>query len=475
MDNLFETYLNQSGEVGFAVRVIQSIVVVEGLPGAKIEEMVIFETGQLGKITGLNGNEIEVLVFDRKLVHAGIKVTRLQKQMTVPVGEGILGKTIDVLGRIVKGKQVNTEDWEQRAADSNPWELAKRHKIDQPLVTGVTLVDMLVPLGKGQRELIAGDRKTGKSSLLLQALLSQAKTGSVCVYAAVGKKRTDILKVEEFLTQMGILEKSVVVAAASQDSAGVIYQCPYTAMAVAEYFRDKGQDVIIVLDDMTTHAKFYRELSLLSRKFPGRDSYPGDIFHIHSKLMERAGSFWVNGKEVTITCLPVVETIQGDITGYIQTNMMSMTDGHIYFDSDLFFRGRRPAINPYISVTRVGRQTQTKLRRDAGRMVLDLLNSYERTQGFLRFGAELGENSRQILMIGDRILGFFDQPMYTVVPLNVQLYMLAQLLSGGSRGQKTQEAVDKYLKDPAYRSKVDQTVEKCEAMSKLIEESRKDL
>lgn len=474
MDSIFDKFLSKSGEVGYATRVVQSVVFVEGLPGAKAEEMVMFETGQLGKITALSNEGAEVLVLDRELAKAGTKVTRMGTELTIPISREILGTTIDVLGHVIQGKNADGAKWEQRQTDNEPWEMARRHKVDQPLLTGVILIDLLVPLGKGQRELIAGDRKTGKSSLLMQTILAQAKAGSICVYAAVGKKRTDIIKVEEFLEKMGIKDRTVIVASASQDSAGVIYQCPYTAMTIAEYFRDQGQDVLVVMDDMTTHAKFYRELSLLSRKFPGRDSYPGDIFHIHSKLMERAGSFSVNGKEVTITCLPVVETIQGDITGYIQTNLMSMTDGHIYFDSDLFFRGRRPAINPYISVTRVGRQTQTKLRRDAGRMVLDLLNSYERTQGFLRFGAELGENSRQILMIGDRILGLFDQPMYTVVPLNIQLYLLAVLLSGAGKALKTDEAAEKYEKEAEFRKKIDDMVSRCDSISKLIEELRKE-
>ena len=246
-------------------------------------------------------------------------------------------------------------------------------------------------------------------------------------------------------------------------------------MTIAEYFRDQGKDVVVVLDDMSTQARFYRELSLLSRKFPGRESYPGDIFFVHSRLLERAGNFRVGDKEVSITCLPVVETIQSDITGYIPTNLMSMTDGHIYFDGDLFFRGRRPAINPFLSVTRVGHQTQAGLAREAGRVLLDLLNSYEKTQGFLRFGTELGENSRQILAMGDRVLKFFDQPQFSVMPLNLQIVLLALLMAGLWSGKDVEKLMQRYLTDGEMKKTVDGLVAGQGDMGKLMEEGRKNL
>ncbi len=326
----------------------------------------------------------------------------------------------------------------------------------------------MVPLGKGQRELIIGDRKTGKSYFLMQAILSQAAAGVVCIYAAVGKKRAEIMRTVDFFLERKVMDRVVVVAASSQDGPGEIFLCPYTAMAIAEYFRDLGRDVLVVLDDMSTHAKFYRQLSLISRKFPGRDSYPGDVFHIHSKLLERSGNFVTDsGKVSSITCLPAVETVQGDITGYIPTNLMSMTDGHIYVDNELFFKGRRPAINPFVSVTRVGYQTQSKLRRDASRVLYELLNNYEKTQSFLRFGAELGENSRQILALGEKVLLFFDQPYYLVVPENMQIILLAGLMSGVWDGAGTQKWVDKYLTDLKMKETVDGLVSTSESMDTL--------
>lgn len=471
----FDAYLHQTGEVGYVEQVTHSIVDVAGLPGAHLGEMVLFESGQLGQVSMLRSTQIEVLLLSNELVKVGCRVTRLGKKTSITVSEKLLGRAVDVLGRVISGMgtdDINPLEQEVRQIDTTPAGIIKRRKIQKGLHTGVIMIDLMIPLGCGQRELIIGDRKTGKSYFLLQSLLAQAKLGTVCVYAAIGKKKTEIMKIQEFMKEQGILDRSVIVGASSQDSDGEIFLCPYTAMSIAEFFRDKGRDVLLVLDDMSTHAKFYREQSLMSRKFPGRDSYPGDIFHVHSKLLERAGNFVVNDKEVSITCLPVSETIQGDIASYIPTNLMSMTDGHVYFDGELFFRGRRPAVNPFISVTRVGRQTQTKLRRDAGRLLFDMLNNYEKTQSFLKFGAELGENSRQILAMGDRILQFFDQPYNVVVQPNVQVVLLALLVSGQWDGKNMQKMVDKYDVDGEFAKKLDEVVSTSDSMNKLMEECR---
>jgi F-type H+-transporting ATPase subunit alpha len=294
----------------------------------------------------------------------------------------------------------------------------------------------------------------------------------VGVYAAIAKRKSEVKRIEAFLQANDIWKNTVLVATSSQDSPGEIFLGPYTAMAMAEFFRDKGKDVLVVFDDMTVHAMFYRELSLISRRFPGRDSYPGDIFHIHSKLMERGGNFEVGGKEASITCLPVAETVQSDITGYIQTNLMSMTDGHIYYDAELFFKGRRPAVNPFVSVTRVGHQTQTPLAREAGRILTDLLSSYERTQSFLRFGAELGESSRQVLTMGERVLTFFNQPVDKAVPFNLQLLLLALLVSGMWNGKNLGKILDEYEKNEELAGKVGTMVEESNNINSLIEKVR---
>lgn len=469
---LFDKYLDQYGEVGFAGKLFQSVVELSGLPSVRLGEMVMFETGQLGQVVALKEGGVEVLVLSKDTIRVGTRVTRTGRKLTVPVEEKILAHTVDVLGRVITGTALTASEGE-RAIDVEPSGISSRVKVNKPMYSGVILVDLMIPLGMGQRELIVGDRKTGKSHLLLQSAVTQAKLGRVVIYAAIAKKKMEVKRIEAFLKEKGVWENSVVVAASSQDSPGEIFLSPYTAMTIAEFFRDRGRDVLLILDDLTAHAIFYRELSLISRKFPGRDSYPGDIFYAHSKLLERAGNFAVNGKEVSITCLPIAETVQGDITGYIQTNLMSMTDGHVFFDGELYFKGRRPAINPFVSVTRVGHQTQTNLAREAGRALLDLLSSYERTQSFLKFGAELGESSRQILTMGERALQFFDQPIDVVVPYSLQLVLFALLLSGMWAGKDMSKALTAYEKDGEFSRLVETMVAESDSLNGLMDKVRR--
>ncbi len=468
MIKTFQVCLHELGEVGFVSKSIHWVAIVDGLPTVRLGELVLFESGQSGMVSALTVSTVEVLVLSSIPVAVGTRVARTGSALTISVSEALLGKSVNAIG---VGEDF-FESSETREIDITPQGIVPRRKIGRQLVTGVAMIDLVVPIGYGQRELIMGDRKTGKSYLLSQTILNQARSGTVCVYAAVGKKNTEIARIGDLFVQQGVRNNTIIVGAALEDSAAEIFLAPYTAMTIAEYFRDQGRDVLVVFDDMSTHAKFYRELSLLSRKFPGRDSYPGDIFYVHSKLVERAGNFQIGDKEASITCLPVVETVQGDITGYIQTNLMSMTDGHIYFDSDLFFKGRRPAINPFISVTRVGHQTQSLIAKEAGRQLLQLMGEYEKTQQFLRFGAELGENSRQILALGDKILAFFDQPAYLPLPFSLQLVLLAALLSGMWDGKNISPLVEKYTKDQDYQKKVETAVTSSDSLQKLTEKIR---
>jgi F-type H+-transporting ATPase subunit alpha len=472
----FRDYLERTKEVGYVERIMQSVVEVVGLPGLRLGEAIVFDSGQVGMTIFLGKDYSEVLVLASESVRVGSQVARTGYQFSVPASEAMLGRTVNSLGRAIQGPALPEDRDGWQIVERTPYGISQRRRINRQLETGVVMMDMLVPLGMGQRELVIGDRKTGKSTLLLQAILNQARKGTVCVYAAIGKKMTDIVRIEEFLMQADVKEKAVLVATSSRDSAGEIFLCPFTAMTIAEYFRDKGRDVLVVMDDMTAHSEFYRELSLLMHKFPGRESYPGDIFHTHSKLLERAGNFAVKlpegEKEVSITCLPVVESVQGEMAGYIQTNIMSMTDGHVYFDYELYFKGRRPAINPFVSVTRVGRQTQTVLQRNVQQYLLNMLNSYEKTQGFLKFGAELGENSRQVLAVGERVLAYFNQPQFCMVPTNLQLALLGLLLSGLWNGQFLEKAVSLYTGDAAFEGIVDQTVEGCMTVEDLMAKTR---
>lgn len=446
----YKKYLEKSSEIGKVESVVGSIVYVSGLPGVRLSEMVEFETGQLGMVVSLKPGEVEVLMLSEVVPWVGIGVARTGSGISVTVGEELLGQAIDAVGKSLEDGVAIKNLSEQRLIDAEPLPIYARKKITKQMETGIMIVDLLIPIGRGQRELVLGDRKTGKSLLTVKAAVAQSKLGNVCVYATIGKKKAEIKRIHEYFKKAKVMKNIVLVGSSSQDCPGEIYLTPYTAMAIAEYFRDKGRDVVVVLDDLSTHAKFYREISLLGRRFPGRDSYPGNIFYTHSKLLERAGNFM----QAAITCLPVVETTQGDLTGYIQTNLMSMTDGHVYFDADLFAAGRRPAINPFVSVTRVGHQTQSKLVREISQMTIEALADYDKTQAFVRFGAELSDNSRQILALGERLLKFFDQPADLIVPVNIQIVMWAMLWQGLGNEIKIEKVCEKYAIDTAFRTQI---------------------
>ncbi|MGH7204002.1 MAG: F0F1 ATP synthase subunit alpha [Candidatus Levyibacteriota bacterium] len=424
----FQFYLTTTEEVGFVEACNHAIVYANGLPQTKLQEIVMFETGELGVVLGLNRDQVEILLFSRYAVKAGTRITRTGRTQEMPVGFELLGQTINPFGHPLDiGKAIEPPKL-ARPIDIDPSGINTRKRITAPFETGVTMVDLLVPLGKGQRQLVIGDRKTGKTSFLYQTILKQAKLGTICIYAAIGKKKTDIKKVENFFKSAGIANNTVIVAAGSEDPAGVIYLTPYAAMTLAEYFRDEGHDVLVVLDDLFTHAKFYREIMLIGRRFPGRNAYPADIFYTHARLLERAGNFVLqNGSEHSITCLPVVESLEGDIAGFIQTNLMSMTDGHLYFDVDMFGRGRRPAINSFISVSRVGRQTQTPLRLSLHRELVSFLTLHQRLENFSHFSAEAGAGVKKTIEVADRIFAFFTQSATEVKDVDLQLVIFGLL------------------------------------------------
>lgn len=438
-------YRDLTCEFGIVKEVHHPIVTIVGLPNTKPTEIVIFETGQLGEVFSLEKQEIEVLIFSKEPVKPRTLITRTGKYRSVPTGHELLGTVIDPLGTPITNPSGFIKPQEEREVEKEVEGIFKRARVKKSFLTGVTLVDMMIPLGKGQKELIIGDRKTGKTAFVLTAIKNQATAGTIIIYAAIAKKKSDIKKLTEFFIKEDILKKAVIVATSSHDSPSLIYLTPYAALALAEYFKDQGEDVLLILDDLSAHAKFYREIALLSRRFPGRDSYPGDIFYAHARIMERAGNFKHEKKgEASITCLPIVEIIEGDLTGYISTNVMGMTDGHIFFDSNVYYKGRRPAINLSLSVTRVGRQTQSNLGREINRKLTAFLSTYEGMQNFSHFGAELSEKTKGILRTGDKIYKFFDQYYSLIIPLEVQLVLFA-LIWSKALDQEPDEKVD-YLR-----------------------------
>jgi len=423
----FKYYLDSISEIGFVEEASNAIVYVSGLPKVKTDEIVIFETGKTGIVLSFTREIVEVLVFSKEPISHGTKVVRTNEFIKVPVGTELFGRIIDPLGNPLTTMDAYRKPVESRGINALASGILSRKTITRQLETGIPVVDLIMPLGFGQRELVIGDRKTGKTNFLMQTILAQAKRKHICIYAAIGKKRLDIKDAEDFFKKHGIFDQVIIVATGFDDPIGLSFLVPFSAMTISEYFRDEGYDVLLALDDLTTHAKFYREISLLGKKFPGRNSYPGDIFYTHAKLLERAGNFITQKGERAITCLPVVETVQGDLSGYIQTNIMSMTDGHLYFDSDLFAKGRRPAINPFLSVTRVGRQTQSTLKRDINREILSFLTISEKMQNFSHFGAELTEASKVTLAVGEKVIKFLDQGPSTTMPINLQILLFSML------------------------------------------------
>ena len=475
---MFEKYLNQFNEVGYVSKVIPPLCYVDGLPNANFGELVYFENGVLGQVQSINDESIEILLLTATVMDMGARVARSGSSISMKFHDGLYGQVINPLGHYLSsGESPDGKDTVEIVVDlyKEQTAISNRVKITQPFETGVPLVDLLIPLGKGQRELIVGDRKTGKSAFLLQCLLKQALEGTFCIYACIGKKKADIKHVENYIKKHNIGDKCLILAASSSDPPGLQYIAPYTAMSLAEHINEKGSNVLLILDDLSTHAKIYREISLLGSKFPGRNSYPADIFFAHARLLERAGNFKHHDGEHSITCLPVAETLEGEISGYIETNIMSITDGHIFFDREMFAQGRRPSINHFLSVTRVGRQTQTPLRWSVNREINSFLNLLNRTESFMHFGAELNEGIQSTLSMGSLILSFFNQPADRTISSNLQLYLFGLIWLGTWNGKdkgvvrtQLERIIHKYIDSADYRIKIDALVGSCADLNSML-------
>lgn len=451
----FNTLIEEYKEIGFVTQIRHSVIHVEGLPNLKMSEIVVFETGDLGQVMTLAPSHSEILLLTGNQIKIGLKVARANSLLEIPLGIDFLGKTINPLGFTMSGAPAIRNASEKRVIDHAPSGIGNRARVNEPLVTGFTLVDLIIPLAQGQRELIIGDRKTGKSHFLLQTVLNQAQMGTICIYCLVAKKKSEIKNYEKFFQKNNIIDKTIVVATSSSDSPGLVFLTPYSAMTIAEYFRDQGKNVLLVIDDLTTHAQFYREISLLARRFPGRNAYPGDIFYIHSRLIERAGKF----KSGSITVLPVAESLMGDLTGYIQTNLMAMTDGHIFFDNDYFNQGRRPAINPFLSVTRVGLQAQSELGKEISRTLSNFLFRYEKLKQLIHFGGELTEDVRATLRKGEQIEIVFDLFSDGVVDHVFSTFFFLVVWSGQFQDRKNDDLKQLIIKT-RERYKMDSNVQK---------------
>ena len=401
-----------SEEGGVVISSADGIVEVEGMDRAVYGEIVTFENGAKGMVESVEPGRLGIMLFDgAETVGVGTMVTRSGKRAGIPVGDGFVGRVIDPLGEPIDGKGLI------EAVGYNPIEkqapgILERQSVDTPLHTGILAIDSMFPIGRGQRELIIGDRQTGKTSIATDAILNQKDTGVLCIYVAIGQKASSIARVAEDLKKHGAMSYTTIVAATASDSAPLQYIAPYAGTALAEYFMAQGKSVLIVYDDLSKHAVAYRAISLLLRRSPGREAYPGDVFYLHSRLLERSCRMSDALGGGSITALPIVETQAGDVSAYIPTNVISITDGQIFLESALFNAGNRPAVNVGLSVSRVGGAAQTKAMKKANANLRIELAQYKDMESFAQFSSDLDAETRHQLEHGKALTEMLKQPLY---------------------------------------------------------------
>lgn len=398
-------------EVGTVIWVGDGIVTIYGIDNAMYGEIVVFENGIKGMVQDIRRTEIGCILFGKDTgIKEGTKVTRTGRRAGVPVGEEFLGRIINALGASIDGKGAIKE------ADYMPVEqeapsIADRQSVNEPLQTGILSIDSMFPIGKGQRELIIGDRQTGKTSIALDTIINQRGKDVVCIYVAIGQKASTVAKIVSTLEKNDAMDYTIIVASTASDPAPLQYIAPYAGTSMAEYFMHKGKDVLIVYDDLSKHAVAYRTLSLLLGRSPGREAYPGDVFYLHSRLLERSSKLKDSLGGGSITALPIIETQAGDVSAYIPTNVISITDGQIFLESDLFFSGMRPAVNVGLSVSRVGGAAQTKAMKKATGTVRIDLAQFREMEVFTQFSSDLDENTKEQLTYGKGLMELLKQPL----------------------------------------------------------------
>lgn len=411
-------------EVGTVLTVGDGIARIDGLENASYGEILIFESGVRGMVQSLTEKEVGCIIFDMDDdITAGTTVKRSGKTASMPAGSGFLGRVVDSLGVPLDGLgPITAEDYipiEHPAPG-----IIDRQPVTKPLNTGLLVIDSMFPIGRGQRELIIGDRQTGKTAIALDAIINQKGKDCICIYVAIGQKTGSVVQITETLRKHGALEYSIVVAANASDSDPLQYIAPYAGCSLAEYFMQKGQDVLIIYDDLSKHAVAYRAISLLLEHPPGREAYPGDIFYLHSRLLERSARLSEEKGGGSITALPIVETQDGDVSAYIPTNIISITDGQIYLESNLFFAGQRPAVNVGLSVSRVGGDAQTKaVKKASGSLRLDLAQ-YREMEVFTKFSSDLDDTTKKQLAYGGGLMRMLRQPQYQPYSQHQQVVML---------------------------------------------------
>ena len=411
-------------EVGTVIWVGDGIATVYGIEHAMYGEIVIFENGVKGMVQDIKRDQVGCIIFGKDTeIKEGTKVTRTKKKAGIPVGDAFLGRIVNALGAPIDGKgEIKVDDY--RAIEQEAPGIVDRQSVSQPMETGILAIDSMLPIGRGQRELIIGDRQTGKTSIAIDTILNQKGKDVICIYVAIGQKASTVAKLVNTLKKHGAMDYSIVLSSTASESASLQYIAPYAGTALAEYFMYKGKDVLIVYDDLSKHAVAYRALSLLLERSPGREAYPGDVFYLHSRLLERSSKLSDELGGGSITALPIIETQDGDVSAYIPTNVISITDGQIFLESDLFFSGMRPAINVGISVSRVGGAAQTKaMKKAAGTIRIDLAQ-YREMEVFTQFSSDLDDTTKEQLQYGKGLMELLKQPLCNPMSLAEQVITL---------------------------------------------------
>ena len=420
----------QQNETGTILMVGDGIARASGLVNCMAGELLEFEDGNFGMAQNLEENSVSIVIFGSdENIGEGQTVKRTGKVVSVPVGEAMIGRVVNALGQPIDGAgPVDTKEF--RPVETKAPGICERRSVYQPLQTGIKAIDSMIPIGRGQRELIIGDRQTGKTTIATDTIINQKGKDVICIYVAIGQKRSTVASLVENLTRNGAMDYTIVVAATASESSPMQYIAPYSGCAMGEYFMNKGKDVLIIYDDLSKHAVAYRALSLLIRRPPGREAYPGDVFYLHSRLLERAARLDEAHGGGSLTALPIIETQAGDVSAYIPTNVISITDGQIFLETELFHSGVMPAVNPGISVSRVGGNAQIKaMKKVAGTLKL-IYSQYRELQSFAQFGSDLDADTKARLEQGARIVEVLKQNQNAPVPVEKQVAILYAVTKG---------------------------------------------
>ena len=417
--------------MGKVVRVGDGIATIYGMNHAMYGEIVVFDSGVKGMVQDIKENQIGCILFGQDSeIHEGSTAVRTHKRAGVPVGEGFIGRIVNALGEPIDGKgEIQSDDY--RPVEEPAPSIVDRQSVDTPLATGILSIDSMFPIGRGQRELIIGDRQTGKTTIAADTIINQKGKDVICIYVAIGQKRSTVANLVQSLTEAGAMSYTIVVSATASELSPLQYIAPYSGCAMGEYFMHQGKHVLIIYDDLSKHAVAYRALSLLIRRPPGREAYPGDVFYLHSRLLERAAKLSDELGGGSLTALPIIETQAGDVSAYIPTNVISITDGQIYLETNLFNAGQRPAVNVGLSVSRVGGAAQTKAMKKASGSIRIDLAQYREMEVFTQFSSDLDDTTQEQLAYGKGLMEVLKQPLYRPLSMAEQVITLVVATAKG--------------------------------------------